>query len=283
MAPRNNPTARQVRLGTELRRMRERAGMKASEAARRLGVSPMQMSHMETARLGVGKERLCALAAQYDCDDSAYVDALIAMTGRRGREWWEEFRNAVVPEALDLAALEWYSTSIQGLQTVHVPGLLQTSAYTRALFSYLSPDAMPADLDAEVEFRRRRLAVLNRDDPPPYSAIIHEAALRVLVGSRGIARDQLNALLERSEQPGVTIRIVPFSAEGFAGMGYSMLYATGPVPRLDTVQIDHVHGSIFLDAEEQLAHYRDRWRTVERSALRPGETRDRIHHIAREL
>lgn len=37
MPPRNNPTARQVRLGTELRRMRERAGMKAGEAARLLG------------------------------------------------------------------------------------------------------------------------------------------------------------------------------------------------------------------------------------------------------
>ncbi|MCQ8769335.1 helix-turn-helix domain-containing protein [Streptomyces telluris] len=283
MAPRNNPTARQVRLGTELRRMREQAGMKASEAARLLGVSPMQMSHMETARLGVGKERLRTLAAQYGCADAAYVDALVAMTGRRGPEWWQKFRNSVPPEALDLAALEWYAKSIQGLQTVHVPGLLQTTAYTRALFSYLSPGTMPADLDAEVEFRKRRRAVLERDDPPPYSAIIHEAALRVLVGDRDVAREQLNALLEQSEQPGVTIRVVPFSAERFAGMGYSMLYATGPVPQLDTVQIDHVHGSVFLDTEEQLAHYRDRWRTVERSALGPGETRNVIHRVAREL
>ncbi|RKN70207.1 XRE family transcriptional regulator [Streptomyces klenkii] len=281
--PRNNPTARQVRLGAELRRMRERAGMKASEAARLLGVSPMQMSHMETARLGVGKERLRVLASQYGCDDTAYVDALAAMTGRRGPEWWEGYRDVMVPEALDLAALEWYATSIQGLQTVHVPGLLQTSAYTRALFSYLSPYAMPSDLDAEVEFRRHRRVVLERSDPKPYSAIIHEAALRVLVGGREVIREQLGALLEWSECSGVTIRVVPFSAEGFAGMGYSMLYATGPVPQLDTVQVDHVHGSVLLDTKEQLAQYRDRWRTVERAALTVSEARDLIHRLAREL
>ncbi|WP_223268018.1 DUF5753 domain-containing protein [Streptosporangium nondiastaticum] len=243
----------------------------------------MQMSHMETARLGVGRERLRALAAQYGCADVAYVDALAAMTGRRGPEWWEEFRDSVAPAALDLAALEWYAKGVQGLQTVHIPGLLQTSAYTRALFSYLSPDAMLTELDAEVEFRRRRRVILERDAPAPYSAIVHEAALRVLVGGRDVAREQLDALLEQSERPGVTIRVIPFSAEGFAGMGYSMLYATGPVPQLDTVQIDHVHGSVFLDAEEQLAHYRDRWRTVERSALGPEETRDLIRRVAREL
>ena len=53
MPPRSNPTARQERLGAELRKMRERAGMTAREAAKRLGVSPMQMSHMEVGRLGV--------------------------------------------------------------------------------------------------------------------------------------------------------------------------------------------------------------------------------------
>ncbi|HET6633654.1 MAG TPA: transcriptional regulator, partial [Streptomyces sp.] len=33
MPPRSSPTARQVRLGTELRKLRERAGMTGREAA----------------------------------------------------------------------------------------------------------------------------------------------------------------------------------------------------------------------------------------------------------
>ncbi|MFD7504835.1 Scr1 family TA system antitoxin-like transcriptional regulator [Streptomyces sp. NPDC059850] len=50
--------------------------------------------------------------------------------------------------------------------------------------------------------------------------------------------------------------MVPFTAEGFGGAGNSLLYAYGPVPRLDTVQVDVLHGPILLDADSQVARYR---------------------------
>lgn len=52
------------------------------------------------------------------------------------------------------------------------------------------------------------------------------------------------------------LRVVPFEVEGFAGPGYSMLFLEGPVPHLDTVQLDTAHGSIFQDAEAELGSYR---------------------------
>ncbi|MEV4436198.1 helix-turn-helix transcriptional regulator [Streptomyces sp. NPDC049585] len=283
MPPRNHPTARQARLGAELRKMRERAGLTAREAAAQLGVTPMRMSHIEIGRLGVSEERLRKFATHYGCSDSAYIDALAGLTGRQERGWWETFKGCVTPADIDLVELEWHAQRLASLQIVYIPGLLQTASYTRALFRYLRPDAEPSDFDAVVEFRGRRRAVLDRASPVPFTAIIHEAALRMKVGDRRLAREQLDFLLESIARPGVTVRVVPFSADGFAGMGSSMLYAAGRVPELDTVLIDHVHGSVFLDAADELVHYRDRLRRAESSALGPEETKDLIRRIAQEL
>lgn len=211
------------------------------------------------------------------------MEALVAMATERVRGWWEEYRGILASMSLDLAALEWHARGMRTLQIVHIPGLLQVEPYMRALFTY-ARSTLPADqLESVIDFRLRRQGVLDREDGAEFTAIVHEAALWMRVGDRKVAREQLNFILERSELPGVTVRVVPFSAEGFAGMGYAMTYIAGPLPPLDTVQIDHVHGSEFLHAEAQLDHYRALLSTVERSAISPAESRDFIHRIAREL
>ncbi|MEU1779631.1 MULTISPECIES: helix-turn-helix domain-containing protein [Streptomyces] len=281
--PRSNPTARQERLGIELRRMRERAGLTAREAGSLLGTGPIQISHIEAGRIGVSEERLRRMALHYRCSDVELVDALVVMAAERGRRWYDEYRGVLPQPTLDLAALEWHASGLQNVQIVHIPGLLQTEGYMRALFTYLSVDFTPDDLDAFIEFRMRRQGVLDREDPPRFTAIIHEAALRMKAGDRAVARRQLDFVLDNADRPSVSVRVIPFSAEGFAGMGFSMLYAAGPIPQLDTVQVDQVHGIAYVDAEAQLVYYRECLRIVERSALDADESRDFIRRIAREL
>ncbi|WP_306824658.1 helix-turn-helix domain-containing protein [Streptomyces sp. JJ38] len=58
MAPREYPTIRQQRFGSEPRRLREAAGMSAPVAAERLGVDRTMISNIESGRLGVSEERL---------------------------------------------------------------------------------------------------------------------------------------------------------------------------------------------------------------------------------
>ncbi|MER6145327.1 helix-turn-helix transcriptional regulator [Streptomyces sparsogenes] len=282
MPPRANPTARQLRLAAELRKMRERAGMTVREAGELLGTGPIQISHIEAGRIGVSEERLRRLADNYRCTDAELINALTAMATERVRGWWESHRGVVGSALLDIAALEWHAHAMRTLEVVHIPGLLQVESHMRALFTYARA-TVSDHIEELINFRLRRREVLDRDDPPEYTATIHEAALRMKVGDRRVAREQLEYILERSELPGVTVRVIPFAVEGFAGMGDSVFYATGPLPRLDTVQIDQVHGSAFLDGEAQLAHYRHRLSAAEQLALSPEESRDFIHHIAREL
>ncbi|MGW0898431.1 helix-turn-helix domain-containing protein [Streptomyces goshikiensis] len=282
MPIRSSPTARQLRFAAELRRMRERAGLTSAEAAGRLGVKPNQISNMEAARFGVSPERVRTLACHYDCADTELVNALVAMTGeRKGGGWWEDHRETLPAAWLDLAELEHHSRMLRGVFTAHIPGLLQTPEYAREIFRQAVPSLPPPDIEDRVSFRVKRQRILFRDDPAPYQAIVHEAALRIAVGGPGIAGIQLQHLLDMSERDYVTIRAIPFSAGAFPGSGQSIFYAHGPVPQLDTIQLDQSHGVVFLDAESQLSKYRTLFERLEAMALDPARTRDLIHTVTR--
>ncbi|MFC8147914.1 helix-turn-helix domain-containing protein, partial [Streptomyces paradoxus] len=67
MPPKRHLTARRVRLGTELRKLREAMGMKSREAAELLGADSVQMSQIESGVAGVSAKRVRRLAAHYAC------------------------------------------------------------------------------------------------------------------------------------------------------------------------------------------------------------------------
>ncbi|MGW7254843.1 helix-turn-helix domain-containing protein [Streptomyces sp. NPDC054834] len=103
MPPATTPTLRQQRLGTELRRLRERAGLTSTAAAALLSGPQARISNIEAGRYAVSADRVRTLARNYNyADDEAYIDALAAMTGGRKRGRWEEYRDTL-PSGLLLA------------------------------------------------------------------------------------------------------------------------------------------------------------------------------------
>ncbi|MGW5866153.1 helix-turn-helix domain-containing protein [Streptomyces sp. NPDC055239] len=283
MPPRSQPTARQVRLGAELRRMRDAAGMTAKEVAQFLGSTSAQMSQMEAGIAGVSEQRVRSLAAHYACGDEALIDALVAMAVDRTRGWWEEYREVLPPVFLDLAELEHFATFMQVVGTAHVPGLLQTDDYARAVLSYRVPELPETELEPRVAHRVRRRSVLSREGAVSFEAVLHESVLRTRVADRRVAREQLDELLRQSERPNVSVRVIPFDVDGFAGASSMMLYAGGSVEALDTVQRDAPYGTALLDAPAQLLAMRTLFRKVEAVSLEPAKSREFIHRVAKEL
>ncbi|WP_330337726.1 helix-turn-helix domain-containing protein [Streptomyces sp. NBC_00557] len=278
MVKRREPTARQLRLATELRRLREAAGLNSRQAAALLGVAPAQITHIESALAGVSEQRLRRLASHYACTDDEFVDALAALATDRTHGWWEEFRGSLPNSFLDLAELEHHATFLREVAILYVPGLLQTEDYARAVFSARVPELTRDELELRVRHRMRRQQLT-----VPYELVIHEAALRIRVSDRATSRAQLSKLLERSAADGVTLRVIPFDLDGFARAASSMTYVGGSVPKLDTVVRDVPHGSAFIDSEAQLSAFRTRFRKVEAVALDPDRSRDFIHKLAQEL
>lgn len=195
MPRRRQPTARQVRVGIELRKLREAAGLKGREAAVLLGADSVQMSQIESGIAGVSEERVRRLAAHYTCTDDELIAALVAMATDRTRGWWEEYRGSLPTPFLDLSELEHHATFRRDVDFLHVPGLLQTEDYARALFSFTTPELPGSELDACVSHRMQRRVIIEGPRPIRYKVVLHEAALRIRVGDRAASREQLVRIL----------------------------------------------------------------------------------------
>jgi transcriptional regulator with XRE-family HTH domain len=280
---RSSPTGRQLRFGSELRKLRERAGLSATQAGQLIGAQQSQISNMEAGRIGVSAERVRRLACHYKCPDKSLVEALADMTSGRKRGWWEEYCEILPAALLDLAEVEHHARHLRTAVTVHIPGLFQTTDHARELFRLVVPELSPPEIEHRVSFRVKRQTVLFRDPPTPQVAIIHEAALRMQFGGPAVAKAQLRHLLDMSERVQVTLKVLPFAARSFPGSGQSIFYSNGSVPQLDTVHLDQSHGPVFLDAEAQLQMYRTLLDRMESAALDPEPSRDFIHKLIHDL
>ncbi|MFC5724756.1 helix-turn-helix domain-containing protein [Streptomyces gamaensis] len=283
MPPRTNPTARQARLGAELRKLREACGMSTGEAGALLGGGSAQISHIEAGRWGVSAERVRRLAVHYRAGDKRLVDELCAMAEDRTRGWWTAYRGVLLPGFLDVAEMEHHARELRTFQVAYIPGIFQTESYARAVFGGATPSLSEVELDARVEHRMARRAIYERTSPPPTTVIVHEAALRMRYGSRQVQREQLKFLRDVAEWPAVKLHIVPFDTDNLTGSAQSVLYAGGPVPELDTVQIDQAKGIRFVGAPALLSVYREMLDAVESLALCSDDSRKFIQRVIQEM
>ncbi|WP_344324371.1 helix-turn-helix transcriptional regulator [Kitasatospora putterlickiae] len=282
MALRSNPTLRQRRLGTELRRMREQAGFGSSELARRLGISPAQMTQMEMAKIGVSPERLRMVASACGCANEPLIDALANMASERGKGWWEECRGTLTIDFLEVAELEAHARKLTFCTTAYMPGLLQTHAYASAVFARLFPPLSVGEVEARTAFRIRRQKII-RSGSTPLRTFIHEAALRMQFGGPVVLADQLGALIDDSEHPGISVRVVPFALDTFPGSGENLTFAEGPVPELDTIEMDVSQGALFFDSQADLAKHRVIFSRLDSTALGEDESREFIRSVMKEV
>ncbi|MFK0254417.1 helix-turn-helix domain-containing protein [Streptomyces sp. NPDC090445] len=283
MPPRTTPTERQKRLGAEVRRMRLAAGVSAESAAGLLGIDRSKVSAIEQGIRTISEERLRSLACHCDCADAEYIDALVALAQPGKRGWWERYRGSLPAAVLDIAELEQHAQRMRCGHSVHVPGLLQTSDHALAIFRFAVPALPEPAVALRLAHRLERQQVLDGESAPEYVAVVHEAALRMEFGGPKVVRAQLEHLLNMSERDNVTLRVQPFKAGGFPGAGQTVNYLEGPVPQLDTVQIDSTHGPDFLHTEAQLAKYRVQLDWMEQLSLTPAASRDFIRNLAHEL
>lgn len=282
MPPRRTPTARQLRLGIELRKLRENAGLTARAAGELIGANQARISNIETGRFGLSEQRVRTLANNYGCTDSSLIDALVAMATHRARGWWEEYRGELPTRLLDLAELEHHAIALRVSQVINIPGLFQTPEHARTLFRETVPALRPHEVEFHVSHRIKRQAILHRERPPQYTAIVHEAALRMRFGGQEVAKAQLDHMAEMSELPHITLRVIPFDGSSFPTSGYAVDYFYGPVTALDTVEVDTTHGSEIVDTAERLERYRLVLDRMEAVALDPARSRDLVHRIAQE-
>lgn len=279
-------TARRRRLGTALRESREKAGISPEQAAKAIHGDKSKISRIETGRHRVSRlelETLMDLFAVADSKTRAWLVALSA-EGQR-RSWWRTHGDRLEQDFKELLALEEDAQRIVAFQPQVLPGLVQTKEFAASVIS--SND--PALDDEEVEFftnvRLRRQDVFKRDTLTDYLCIVTEGVLRQRVGGVEVMKGQLHHLLELGERPNITIRVVPFSEQGYTGSssGAFTLYSYPDQLDLDVVQVEYLDGALYLEEEKTIRKYRGSLDLLRSSMLSTSESNDLISEICREL
>ncbi|MFE4512932.1 helix-turn-helix domain-containing protein [Kitasatospora sp. NPDC056783] len=283
MALRSNPTLRQLRLGAELRRMREQAGLGGSRLARALGINPAHVTQMESGRTGISVERLRTIAALCMCVNEPLIDALAdIITDRDKGGWWEEYRGRLSQHFLEMAEIEAHAHGLSTYTMAFIPGLLQTAAYASAVFARGYPQLPRHEVDLRAAFRLRRQHVV-RSGETPYSAYIHEAALRMQFSGPGVQAEQLGSLLRDSERSAISIRVVLFDTDTLPVNHENFTYVEGPLPELDTAQTDSGLDSVLFDAPAHLAQFRSLLERIGSAALSEDGSREFIQSIKNDM
>ncbi|GAA0853609.1 helix-turn-helix domain-containing protein [Streptosporangium amethystogenes subsp. fukuiense] len=277
-----SPTIQRFVLAAELKRLREAAGMDSTKVAKQQGWDPSKVSRLENAKSKRPALRdVSDLLTMYGVTDDREREAILALArASRERGWWTAY--ADVFKGL-LPDLEAGATQIQGIETVLVPGLLQTPAYAEAVFR------AGRVLDDEgvrrhVEGRMARQKILWRDSPPVLWAVIDEAALRKLVGGPEVMREQLRHLVEVARRPAVNIQVFPDKAGAHAAMVAPFTifnFATEQYPSL--VYMETPTNPVYQDDREEVEHYDVIYRQVVAEALPVEESVRYMAELADQL
>ncbi|MBT2400418.1 helix-turn-helix transcriptional regulator [Streptomyces sp. ISL-100] len=281
---RHSPAVRRRKLGEELRRLRDRAGLTSPEAARLVGWHQSKVSRIETGRSAVKPSDVTRLLDAYGVTDPQLMELVDALTGppahEGGRHWWHAYRGLLPPQYRDLISLESQASSARTLETTVVPGLLQTPDYARAVTRAALAHLPATKVDSLVEVRIARQKVLRAAAPLELSAVLDEAVLRRPVGGRQIMKEQLRKLLAVAELPHVRLQVLPFESGAHIGLtGPFIIFSFPNIVDLNVVVIDHLTSSLYLERKEDLKAYDAAFNTLQAQALSPQESSALIARI----
>lgn len=273
--------------GAELRRLRKGAGLQQDEVAEKLGTSTTRVSRMETGkgRLKVDPDEVRALCQLYGVVDPRQVERMVDMGANTQLPgWWDQYRD-VLPSGLEvLVSMETAAVSVRSWEPCLVPGLLQTSAYARAVIQ-AAASTRPHDVADMVAVRERRQQSISDPvgrEPLELWAIMDEAVIRRPVGGVAVMCEQLAHLVELGRQPHVTLQVVPQSKGAHPGLGgaFSLLeFEAEPA----VTYIDSPGGNLYLEKRSDVRSFAATFDLLRASALDPDDTEAMLRRASEEL
>jgi transcriptional regulator with XRE-family HTH domain len=277
-------TVLRMLLGSQLRRLREAAGISAEKAGYEIRASRSKISRMETGRVGLKVRDVEDLLSLYGVTGEQQRAKVVALARRsRAPEWWAKY-NDILPDWFETyLGLESAATFIRSFEMQFVPGLFQTEDYARAVTSLGHQTALVDEIERRVGLRLKRQELLARAQPPRIWAVMDEAVLRRPVGGLPVMRAQLRRLVEAARMPRVTLQVVPFARGGHAGASgsFSILrFEERDLP--DVVYIEQLTSAVYLDQRQDIEHYLEVVDQLSGEALTPLDTTRFIEQVADE-
>ncbi|SFD62345.1 helix-turn-helix domain-containing protein [Streptomyces aidingensis] len=297
-------SGRRYRLGAELRKLREQAGLSADQVGEHLLCAAWQVRRFESGYPGLRPMDLEALLDLYGVSDVFIRASLLELA--EGQFGWGDVDGdggvgvggdgggddddygggddvaggGLEPE---FVSVEAHASEIREFQPLIIPGQLQTEAYAKALVEGRCTDATPEDVARGLDAYLERLGIFARDEPPKVWAVIGEAALRQEIGGREVMAEQMAHLLDVSEDSQVVLQVLPYSAGAHPGVdgAFSILSFPNPEEK-DVILANSIASQFCLETEPEVGNYILAFVHIRATAMGIPESREFLRRMMDE-
>jgi transcriptional regulator with XRE-family HTH domain len=268
---RYSPSVRRRRLGRALRTLREARSLSGEQAAKDLGLSPSQLSKIETADRSLSRPALMGILGYYKATDRDIAELTELHASARDKGWFQ------ATGAQQGAWVDWASEAvkIQAFEPLLFPGPMQIEPYAEAVIAASQPDLPDVQRAQWTATRTAQAGLL--DNPPRDGAwfIIGESAFRT-VGS-GLDPVVLRAQIDRVRQvaalPNITVQVLRFEDGVHTSMSGAFSVLTfEDLPPLGAVE--HLITTAWFERQSQVNTLTTAFGRLSAQALGARETLD---------
>jgi transcriptional regulator with XRE-family HTH domain len=250
------PTARRMILGSQLRRLREEAGITRQQAGYNIRGSESKISRLELGRVGFKERDVTDLLTMYGVEDSTERQTFLDMVKQSNEPgWWRRFGDTMPNWFTDLVGLEEAAARIQIWEPLYVSGLLQIEPYARAIFSHGRPEMADERVDQLVALRMRRQKMFSRPDAPRVWMVLDESVLHRPIGGMKVLKQQIEYLLEMSALPHVSVQVLPFTRSGLSAEHAFSLLRFGEPELPNIAYVEYLTGAHYIEKREEIEKY----------------------------
>jgi transcriptional regulator with XRE-family HTH domain len=268
-----------------LRKLRESNGYKLEEVAAQLGVAPSTLSRIETGKAPTKSAYLSQMLEKYGVVDPAQRQVLIDMAREGHRKGWWAVYDDVLPTGFDVyIGLEAEASALRVFEDQVVHGLLQTEGYARTVMTSVRRWQDTRQIDRAVELRMGRQRVLTGPDPMKLWCILNEPVISRMIGGPEVMREQLARLLEASQQPNVTLQVLPLSSGVHPALNGPFCILEFPERGdQDVVYTEGVAGHAYLERDAEVRSCAEVFDLLRAAALSPADTVTFIQRMAGDV
>ncbi len=278
MVTSGSTTLRRRRLGSQIRSLRERAGLPLEIAAERLDMTASRASQIETGNIPVGAVEVTRMVTLYGLLDDDIARFRQRAQEASSTEAWclpePEFSNAY-------AQFEGAASQVRMYASQSIPALLRTCAYARHLLDVTGFHLTTAQVSARLAAIERRQRALDGADVLDLRVVMDETVLRRAVGGPGVMKDQLAKLVTMATSSDVTIHILPLATGAHPGMdGSFAIVDGGDSSRPGCAVVEGAGVGLFFERDRDVRRYETLFDGLTEVALSPGDTLDLLQAAA---
>lgn len=276
------PTIGGRQLARELRHLREQAGMTGEEAAKALSWEQSKISRTENAKMRVTAGEVMELCEAYSVGDEKRTQLVQLARSARKKGWWHDYGDYVKKGFIDYLAFEAEAVTYRSFANYVIPGIFQTEDYARAIFRGSQPRT-DEEIQSGVDVRlARQKRIVGTNAPLNVWTIIDEGAIRRVIDSPSVMREQLDYLIELGELAHVSIQVLPYRAGVHAAIdGPFVLLTFNGYPEL--FYVEHLMGCVYLEKPAETGQGNLVFDHLRSTALNTSESAKLIREVVRQF